>query len=172
VELFVIESKWRTSTVIGLCQSMRETQDYTALPILADALQDADCDNNKLLETLRKGPTGYGHDSVLVAAILLSDAAESFNYMKSLADSLGAPERYSYNEDEYNVGSPLTWIDLMETAHSVNGAEKYNWDHYIHMGTNEEYKSIFWGQEKEFWRHYQKLTGETVKNDDASSCSC
>jgi hypothetical protein len=46
---------WLTSTVIALAQQMYDSQDFTAMPILADALQDASCDNPQILEHCR-GP--------------------------------------------------------------------------------------------------------------------
>ncbi|MCE9564021.1 MAG: hypothetical protein K8U57_18415 [Planctomycetes bacterium] len=39
-----IEPSWLTSTVVLLAQQMYESRDFTAMPILADALQDAGCD--------------------------------------------------------------------------------------------------------------------------------
>lgn len=43
---------WNTSTVIALAEVVW-TGDYSALPILADALQDAGCDNDDMLVRLR-----------------------------------------------------------------------------------------------------------------------
>jgi uncharacterized protein (TIGR02996 family) len=40
---------WRTSNVLALCRQMRESRDFTPLPILADALQDAGCENAAVL---------------------------------------------------------------------------------------------------------------------------
>jgi hypothetical protein len=34
--------EWRTETAVGLAKQMYESADFSALPILADALQDAD----------------------------------------------------------------------------------------------------------------------------------
>jgi hypothetical protein len=39
-----------TSTVTALATAIYETRDLTRLPILADALQDAGCDNGDILE--------------------------------------------------------------------------------------------------------------------------
>ncbi|VTR93293.1 Uncharacterized protein (Fragment) OS=uncultured bacterium PE=4 SV=1 [Gemmata massiliana] len=46
---------WRTSTAVELAAQMYESRDFGALPILADALQDAGCDNADVLEHCR-GP--------------------------------------------------------------------------------------------------------------------
>jgi hypothetical protein len=44
-----LDPSWRTSTVVALAQQMYESRDFSAMPILADALQDAGCDNDDIL---------------------------------------------------------------------------------------------------------------------------
>src|SRR5205085_3644339 len=45
---------WRTSTVLGIARQMYESRDFSAMPILADALQDADCENDEVLRHCRE----------------------------------------------------------------------------------------------------------------------
>jgi len=45
--------EWRTSTAIMMAQGMYESRDFGAMPILADALQDAGCDNDDVLTHCR-----------------------------------------------------------------------------------------------------------------------
>ena len=47
--------EWRTDTAVSLAQQMYESRDFSAMPILADALQDAGCDNPDILDHCR-GP--------------------------------------------------------------------------------------------------------------------
>jgi hypothetical protein len=44
---------WRTSTAGALAAQMYESRDFSAMPILADALQDAGCDNDDVLNHCR-----------------------------------------------------------------------------------------------------------------------
>jgi hypothetical protein len=44
---------WFTSTVLSLSQQMYESRDFSPMPILADALQDAGCDNADILDHCR-----------------------------------------------------------------------------------------------------------------------
>jgi hypothetical protein len=44
---------WRTDTVLSLAGQMYESRDFGAMPILADALQDAGCDNEDVLNHCR-----------------------------------------------------------------------------------------------------------------------
>ena len=45
-----IDPAWLTSTVVALAQGMYDSRDFSAMPILADALQDAGCN---LVDILR-----------------------------------------------------------------------------------------------------------------------
>jgi hypothetical protein len=45
----VVEPEWLTDTVVSLARQMYVTQDFTAMPILADALQEAGCENADIL---------------------------------------------------------------------------------------------------------------------------
>jgi hypothetical protein len=47
------DKAWRTDTAIVLAKQMYESRDFSAMPVLADALQDADCDNVDILSHCR-----------------------------------------------------------------------------------------------------------------------
>jgi hypothetical protein len=47
--------EWRTSTAVALARQMYDSRDFSAMPILADALQDAGCDSADILDHCR-GP--------------------------------------------------------------------------------------------------------------------
>jgi hypothetical protein len=44
---------WRTDTAVTLARQMYESREFSAMPILADALQDAGCDNDDILNHCR-----------------------------------------------------------------------------------------------------------------------
>jgi hypothetical protein len=44
---------WRTDTAVTLARTMYDSREFSAMPILADALQDAGCDNTDILEHCR-----------------------------------------------------------------------------------------------------------------------
>ncbi len=50
-----LDPNWLTSTAVALARQMYESRDFSAMPILADALQDAGCDNTDILGHCR-GP--------------------------------------------------------------------------------------------------------------------
>ena len=47
--------EWRTETAVSLAQTMYDARDFGNLPVLADALQDAGCENADVLDHCR-GP--------------------------------------------------------------------------------------------------------------------
>jgi hypothetical protein len=48
--------EWRTSTAVLLAKQMYDAREFSAMPILADALQDAGCDNEDVLSHCRDTP--------------------------------------------------------------------------------------------------------------------
>jgi hypothetical protein len=46
--------KWRTSTAVALAKQMYESRDFSTMPILADELQDAGCENEEILNHCRQ----------------------------------------------------------------------------------------------------------------------
>ncbi|AMV25590.1 hypothetical protein VT84_14430 [Gemmata sp. SH-PL17] len=54
---FAFSPAWRSPTVLALASQMYESRDFGAMPILADALQDAGCDRAYVLDHCRSpGP--------------------------------------------------------------------------------------------------------------------
>jgi hypothetical protein len=47
------DADWRTSTAVALARGMSESRDFSPMPILADALQDAGCDDDHVLNHCR-----------------------------------------------------------------------------------------------------------------------
>jgi len=47
------DADWRTSTAVALAKQMYDSRDFSATPILADALQDVGCENDDVLNHCR-----------------------------------------------------------------------------------------------------------------------
>ncbi|MFO0824661.1 MAG: hypothetical protein U0792_16345 [Gemmataceae bacterium] len=45
--------EWRSDTALSLAKHIYESRDFAQMPILADALQDAGCDNADILNHCR-----------------------------------------------------------------------------------------------------------------------
>jgi hypothetical protein len=48
-----LSPEWRTDTAVSLARMMYAAREFSAMPILADALQDAGCDNDDILSHCR-----------------------------------------------------------------------------------------------------------------------
>ena len=60
---------WVTETVLSLARQMYESREFSAMPILADALQDAGCDNDDILNHCR-GPGSHVRGCWVVDMVL------------------------------------------------------------------------------------------------------
>ncbi|MCE9566327.1 MAG: hypothetical protein K8U57_30250 [Planctomycetes bacterium] len=49
-----LSPEWRTTTVLALANQLYESRNFDAMPILADALQDAGCENDDILNHCRE----------------------------------------------------------------------------------------------------------------------
>jgi hypothetical protein len=49
-----VSPSWRTDTAVALAQQMYESREFSAMPILADALQDAGCTSTETLDHCRE----------------------------------------------------------------------------------------------------------------------
>jgi hypothetical protein len=63
---------WHTGAVLGLSRQVYESRDFSAMPILADALQDAGCENADILNHCR-GPGPHVRGCWVVDLILSKD---------------------------------------------------------------------------------------------------
>ncbi len=68
-----VEPDWLTSTVVALAQQMDATGDFGAVPILADALQDAGCEDAVMLDRCR-APSGIHSRGNWVVDLVLGRA--------------------------------------------------------------------------------------------------
>ncbi len=61
---------WRTSNAVAIARVMYESRDFGAMPILADALQDAGCDNEDILTHCRDTALTHVRGCWVVDAVL------------------------------------------------------------------------------------------------------
>lgn len=72
-----LRSAWLTSAVLGLAAAVAERNDFSILPILADALEEAGCDDATILTHCR-ATAPHPRQCSLVAAILAPAATSVF----------------------------------------------------------------------------------------------
>ena len=64
------DAAWRTSTAVALARGMYESRDFGATPILADALQDAGCDSEDVLNHCRSASATHVRGCWVVDVVL------------------------------------------------------------------------------------------------------
>lgn len=84
--------EWRTQTVLDLCRAMRATRDYSATPILADALQDAGYDVEYALESLRHPGVARWRLERMVAVLYSDETSAAVERIAALAERMGEPD--------------------------------------------------------------------------------
>lgn len=67
---YTFNKEWKTSTALLLAEQMYESRDFSAMPILADALQDAGCEEEILLKHLRNPESKFCRGCKIVDELL------------------------------------------------------------------------------------------------------
>lgn len=151
-----MDDKYRTQTVLALCRQMRDTEDYSAMPVLADALSDAGCaDESFLAEMRRERPLDRrGRQACLrLLCVVESDAGGA---ALARADALAADLEISYGR---LMDAADTWVD----------------DTYRTRDDTEIYKDVASHRWEEFWADYAVIAGRQPPEDDRHcffTCSC
>ena len=65
-----LDPDWATSTVVALARQMDDTGDFSAVPILADALQDAGCDDEAVLQCCQVSGNAHVRGNWVVDLVL------------------------------------------------------------------------------------------------------
>lgn len=169
---FQIKPEWRTATVLGLCRSMRETGEYSAMPILADALQDADCTSHELLKFLRNpSPDHYSNVSV-VALVMLPEARDAIDWIEAFAEGIADP----YADDDEETDWRDCVVDYSEVMRAA-GASLDRSDPYSICLPFDTPEDLYAGSEKmtKLWECFRTLTGRAVTADQEEGlfrCAC
>ena len=157
-------SDYLTPTVQGIIQHIRQGQDYSPLPILADALQDADYPDEDTLKKLREDAPDVIEAQLVLCKLLGGEYQDSVAWMVRFAAELGDSHGY---EGERN--QPMNYRVLMEAAHDhfTSGDYLIQWGH-------DNWRDTFYGNQEKFWGHYEIITGRVIEDKEVSfiSCSC
>lgn len=154
--------RWRTSTVIDLCEEMRKSKDFSLLPILHDALMDAGFDDEEFLERLKSGKEATETlGSRLVAMVYSDESAKAVKDMELRAEELG---KSGWDSDSDDYRKEMTYELLMDGV--KNGVSEWG------MSWQELFRSTSWLES--FYADYELITGYTIedKTDYDYSCTC
>jgi hypothetical protein len=153
-----MKPEWRTTTVVALCQHMLDTRDFDALPILADALEDAGCNDEALLRQAQDSGLGRVHRERLVNLIYSEETAAAVRWLEQVTWILENRTAENYYEEIVAAGHEGVTDEGMRCnmAGSNFFCEKENL--------------------REFFRNWSLVTGVAVPNEVQDqvriSCAC
>jgi hypothetical protein len=154
--------QWRTPTVSALCRRMLVTRDFDVLPILADALEEAGCDDRQLLDLCRSAAVEPVASERSVNLIYSDETAAAVRWLERFAHQVG-----------YESDPPMyTYADIVRVGHAAVREGAYCW------GTDEGADFFRDSDEnrREFFRNWSLVTGVAVSEDAQQgiifSCAC
>jgi hypothetical protein len=144
---------WRTRTVVGICRKMLDERDFSTLPILADALEEAGCDDTEILIGCREVFRHEDDKERLVNLIYSVSTEEAVRRIEKFAEYLG-PGGYPDGLD------PLDYRTLVGTARKYAKGEddapfgrgSMNWSNETMDGEGQK-------THQQFWKDFQLVTG-------------
>lgn len=123
------DPKWRTSTVTAICERIRDTRDC---PILADACEDAGCDDGPLLRLLRTADLDELAARKLVAMIQSDELAASVRWLENYANRVN-----SYDEPDKAFARLIEGLETKEIyAHGTDLHGLYELDYQDELEEN------------------------------------
>lgn len=172
-----MNQNWLTSTVFALCNGMRTRDDYSELPLLADALEEAGCDDAKLLDDFRHvGRLSHVMAQRQVCLILGGEYAESVAWLEQFTKTADCP----YYEDTVSAAQGINTraeereddFEIQGRIYDMSGYYRIENDgEYLHFGGRDAHSDI----PPEFWEHVARVTGKDIPQSQRAtsfSCSC
>lgn len=142
---------WKTLEIVRMCEGMRESKDYSALPILADALEEAGFPDTKLSQKCRdyRDVYGLGLPSRVIGRVLGGDIQDSIDWLTDFASEA------QMSFDAFMVAAQ----EFLRTGEM----------HYLSFDTPDRAYS----ETGEMWRHYNIVTGYEVEDKGVVfRCGC
>jgi hypothetical protein len=95
--------EWRTSVVVALCRRMLDARAYDALPILADALEEAGCTDAELLAACRGPELPPVQAERVVNLVYSEETAAAVRWLEQFVRDINYRD---YKSDDDEVGTP------------------------------------------------------------------
>ncbi|AWM40670.1 hypothetical protein GobsT_07990 [Gemmata obscuriglobus] len=155
---------WRTGTVAALCRRMLDTREFDALPILADALQDAGCTDPEILTSCQDGTLSRARAERLVNLMYSDETAAAVRWLEQFVRDIDHCDAEGNPADTYESAVEIGRTGLDQghiTFVSIEGA------HFFWQSDNNR---------RAFFRNWSLVTGVAVPDDQQAritfSCTC
>lgn len=150
------------AVVTDLCQTIRQTGDYSLLSVLADEIDKGGPTDEEaeLALRLRDQPTVIEAQR-LVALLYSDETAEAVRWIENFAAGLspdGYEEEGPQPDYEFCLRAAQRWLD---------------YEDYTTQRGGEDWRDVGTSTLKRFWEHVSCITGKEVPGDlRFFSCSC
>ena len=172
-----MKPEWRTTTVLALCRRMLDGREFDALPILADALQDAGCTDTELLAQCQDEKLSRVRAERLVNLVYSVETADAVRWIEQFVRDINYRDYRDDGEEEDEVGTPSdTDPHNYEFAIEVgrSGVEEG------YMGFSSDAGADFFRQSEDnvraFFRNWSLVTGVPVSDEAQNGidviCAC
>lgn len=149
-----------------LCGTIRQTEDYSLLPVLADELDKAGYEDAEMIAALHDPNLGPIEAQRLVALLYSDETAAAVRWIENFANGLRA-DPYADVDDDDDIGEP---IDEMCYAWLIEAAALYAADgRSTSVGSRVDLSSM--GMD-EFWARYTIVTGRAAPQYGESPFRC
>jgi hypothetical protein len=154
---------WHSKVVLDMIADMRERQDFSNLPILADALEDAGYEDADVLAKCREGqPTILAYR--IICRVLQGDYLEALTFIDGVVAEMHTGSGW-YDDSE----TDMSYDKLMNAADNYLATGEYVTQHGGQSWQNSLYDNL-----KQFWDNYEVVTGRQVEDKSYGffGCSC
>lgn len=170
-----VKPQWRTPDVLALCHGMRQQNDYSASPILADALQEAGGEGaitilsppRPLCEFFRTETDSIRLEAE-VARLASDELAEHVKWVRAWVAAIN-DDRYTDDETGEPYGRAVTYEMVMAAAKASVAGDTSNDSVFLNWDTPD----VAYEKREEFWARYAAIVGRPeVAGRDAGLFHC
>lgn len=156
--------------MVSIAREMRRRGDFSALPFLADAMEDAEFNDIGVLHSARNDPNAGNW----IVALVLEEQEHSRKWLQEYADEINRDVDEFYSEMYESAGTRVTIESLLEAAKELHES---GWSP-LGFGFDLPYGERWMTDEKleEFRKHSEILLKTTLYRDgdwfQPFSCAC
>lgn len=165
--------EWRTSTVVALCRRMLDSREFDVLPILADALEDAGCQDSELLATFRDDNLIPILAERAVNLVYSDETAAAVRWLEQFVRKINYHEKY---DDE--TGEPIGDGDPHDYEYVLQMGKQGLEEGAMHFASDDgaDFFRESEANRREFFRNWSLVTGVAVPEEAREgitfSCAC
>lgn len=152
-------AEWRTGDVVAIARGMLQSKDFSALPILADALQDAGCTDEELLAGCRQPPE----------LPVLAARTVNLIYSRETEEAVKCLDQFCADFVDYGDQSFMRYERLLEGLQDYLDTGKSIFSSHDHPDMTYDAE-----RRRGMWESFEIVTGSipSDKEDFPFRCSC